>query len=199
MTILVLGAFGNGALENFYVKGFRQLPIYTETFDIAKSYYETISKSFIHRAINKIQPAFFYKTINEQLTRFMKGKKYDIILIFKGLTLFPDTIRQLKEFTSLICCYNPDHPFKFFSEGSGNANISESISLYDLHISYSSNITKQLKEIYHAEAFTIPFGYDDSPVNIPPFTAALNTILFVGAYDPERAYFLKKLSEPALA
>ena len=79
------------------------------------------------------------------------------------------------------------------------AFIATAPSLYDLHISYSANITKQLKEIYHAEAFTIPFGYDDSPVNIPPFTVALNTILFVGAYDPERAYFLKKLSEPALA
>ena len=55
MTILVLGAFGNGALENFYVKGLRQLPIVAETFDIAKGYYEKINRSFINKAINKIQ------------------------------------------------------------------------------------------------------------------------------------------------
>ncbi len=194
MTILVLGAFGDGALENFYVKGFRLLPIEAEKFDITKSYYESIRKTILHKAINKIQPAFFYKTINEQLLRFVQGKKYDVILVFKGLTLFPDTIRQLKKYASLICCYNPDHPFKFFSEGSGNVNIAESLSLYDLHISYAENITRQLKEIYHVDAFTIPFGYDDSPVNHSSFAGAADTILFAGTYDAGRAGILSKLS-----
>ncbi|HXB45822.1 MAG TPA: glycosyltransferase [Puia sp.] len=198
MTILVLGGFGNGAIENFYVKGFGHLPIDVETFDITKGYYEKLNKSLINKVVNKIEPAFFYTAINDQLLHFIQGKKYDVILLFKGLTIFPSTIRQLKEYTHLLCCYNPDHPFKFFSEGSGNANISESISLYDLHISYSENITKQLKEIYHIKACTIPFGFDDSPVDIPSLTQSQDTILFVGAYDHQRALFLKRLSEPTL-
>jgi len=197
MRILILGAFGNGALENFYVRGFQKLSLHIETFDIAKSYYEQLNKSLINKAVNKINAGYFFKSINERLLQFVKEKKYDVILIFKGLTLFAETIRQLKEFTNLICCYNPDHPFTFFAEGSGNKNIVNSIKHYDIYFSYAKNISRQLKQNWGVDSYAIPFGYDDSGANdnsSPDANIYRNKFLFIGAYDSERSQWLRELN-----
>ena len=197
MNILILGAFNAGALENFYVKGFEKLSLNIETFDISKSYYERIGKSLINKAVNKINAVYFFNSINEQLLQFVKGKKYDIILVFKGLVLFAETIRQLKKFTNLICCYNPDHPFKFFAEGSGNKNILNSIKHYDIYFSYAKNISRQLTQDWKVDSYAIPFGYDDSEASddsSSDVNAYHNKFLFIGAYDSERSKWLRDLN-----
>src|SRR5271154_387198 len=112
MKILVLGGFGNGALENFYLKGFQHLHIELDRFDITKNYYDSINKSLLNKGINKISPAFFFERINKKLLQFLGTKQFDVIIVFKGLTLYSSTIEALKKNTKLLCCYNPDHPFK---------------------------------------------------------------------------------------
>jgi spore maturation protein CgeB len=200
MNILVLGAFGKGALEHFYLRGFRQFDVTIDTFDITDAYYSRVNSSLLNKVINKVNPAVFYQPINKELFRYIAKKQYDVIVVFKGMALFPSSIEQLKKHTKFLCCYNPDHPFSFFSEGSGNANIRDSISHYHLYISYAQTISKEVKERYGVDTATIPFGYDDAataPIEMKMDELA-DKIIFVGSFDAHRAAVLSKIDLPSL-
>jgi spore maturation protein CgeB len=196
MKILLLGAFGKGALEHFYVNGLKAQTNEIATYDIASPYYTSISRSVIHKGVNKVMPGLFFMPINKELERFVSGKFFDVILVFKGLTLFPETISLLKQHARILCCYNPDHPFKFFSEGSGNKNILQCIPLYDIYLTYSVRIAADLRKLYKVNAHTIPFGYDNTNVvnTVAPKDDIKDKWLFIGAYDKERASFLHRLA-----
>jgi spore maturation protein CgeB len=197
MKILLLGSFDKGALENYYVKGLLCKTTFLDKFDITEAYYSKLNASLINKVINKTIPSFFFRSINTQLLQFIGNRQYDVILVFKGLTLFPQTIAELKKNTRLLCCYNPDHPFKFFSEGSGNNNILQSIQLYDIYFSYARRIAAELQTKYNVGSYAIPFGYDDSSFPDEGNRAKQfdDKWLFIGAFDRERALFLEKLDE----
>ncbi len=197
MKILLLGAFNKGALENYYLKGLQRAGAYCSYFEIAEEYYAAISHSILNKVINKINGSFFLKDINQNLFQYLFDKRFDVILVFKGLTLYASTIERLKAHTSILCCYNPDHPFKFFSPGSGNRHILESISHYDIYFTYSKNICEQLKRNWNQESYVIPFGYDDSDNSgyrsaTSPYQ---NKWLFIGSWDKERMAWLNKVHE----
>ena len=201
MKILFLGAFGKGALENFYVDGFSQFPVTLDKFDITEKYYQKISSSLVNRVVNKLMPDYFFGEINDALLAYVKGKNYDVVLVFKGLTLRPDTLAQLKKQTTLLCCYNPDHPFRFYSAGSGNKNILDSIAVYDLYINYARSVSAEMAKRYPVKVATIPFGYDSRPfqkLKADWLTALHEKIIFIGSFDMERARFLKAMDDENL-
>ncbi|MET0298303.1 MAG: hypothetical protein ABW036_01035, partial [Flavitalea sp.] len=199
MKLLILGNFGKGALENFFVRGLKKENITVEQFDITSAYYDAVNSTLLHKVYNKFNASYFHKPVNKSLLQFIDRKRYDVILVFKGLTLFPETIEQLKLNTVLICCYNPDHPFTFYSEGSGNKNIVESITHYHIYFSYAERIISELKKRYGVASFTVPFGYDESEakrikqiIKTEPSSEYANRWLFIGAYDRRRSAFLAK-------
>ncbi len=200
MKILLLGAFGPGALEHYYLRGFAKLGINCDTFDITDQYYTAIGKSFFSKAVNKIYPAWFFNSINSSLFGWLRGKKYDVIIVFKGHTLFPSTIERLKEYGDFLNCYNPDHPFIYYSAGSGNKNVSDSIRHYDLYLSYSKNIADALRERFGVLSSVLPFGYDEEapPANPAP-AEVVNKFLLIGAYDKERSEMIELLQTEKLA
>lgn len=197
MRYLILGAFEKGALEHYYVRGLRKCGTDIDTLDITAGYYSAIRQSVIHKAWNKLSPGTFYSPVNKKVEIFIDKKHYDVIIVFKGMFLFPDTIQMLKRHTKVLCCYNPDHPFKFFTEGSGNKNILNSIKLYDIYLTYSARIAKELKADFSVNAGVIPFGYDDD-YTLQKMNADAMPVrkwLFIGSYDEERAAFINALNE----
>ena len=201
MNLLMLGAFNKGSLENFYLRGFEKEGVSVTTFDIISPYYAMLNKSAVNRVINRINPSVFYKPINKTLQEFTGKTRYDAILIFKGMQLLPETISYLKKHTAILANYNTDHPFKFWSAGSGNKNILDSISLYDLHFSYAKNIVARLVTDYGSTAYCVPFGYDRyaSPEKNTSAGDFSESFLFVGACDDERSKYLNEIKLPELA
>jgi spore maturation protein CgeB len=195
LRILILGAFNSGALENFYLNGFRQQDMECEAFDISSAYYKAFQKNTLNKIINKIAPHLFLVGTNRELVKFCKGKMFDVILVFKGHTLFTATLESLKKSTRLLCSYNPDHPFKYFTPGSGNDLVRKGFSHYHLHFSYARSIVKTIREQYQQEGFWIPFGYDPALAagNKEISDQQGNYLLFYGAYDAERAALLESL------
>jgi len=194
-SLLLIGQFIPGSIERYFIEGLQKCGAIVSTYDIAGRYHQKIGKSFTNKVLNKISPVFFYRPLNEQLIRWIEKKKFDAILIFKGMELFPATIKALRHHASLLANFNADHPFEFYSPGSGNKNVLNSIPLYDVHFSYARNIVEQLKQRFGKEAYRIPFGYN-SYVQCPPDFASTtykNRVLFVGDYDNYRAGYLNKL------
>lgn len=192
--ILIIGAFGPGALENYYLHGLLQCGVRVATYDIATNYYSIISSSVFNKVGNKVAPDYLLKPLNEKLQQYLQNKKFEVILVFKGMQLFPETIQYLKRHTKILTNYNPDHPFHFFSSGSGNKNVLNSIKYYDIYFSYATQITSQLKEKFGVLAYTIPFGYHTiNAVTFRETPEFKGRILFIGSYDKGRALFLNKI------
>jgi spore maturation protein CgeB len=200
VKVLILGAFNDGALENYYLRGLQLAGADCSCFDIARDYYTSISRSLLNKAINKLDGSFFLKRTNDNLFQFLANKKFDAVVVFKGLTLYASTIEKLKSHTGILSCYNPDHPFKFYSSGSGNRHILESIPHYDLYFTYAKKICEQLKRDWNVESYTIPFGFDDSDGSGYPSANAdyKDKWLFIGAWDRERMNWLSQVQEENL-
>jgi spore maturation protein CgeB len=200
MKILILGAFNQGALENYYLKGLQRAGAHCDKFDITGDYYAAISRSLLNKVINKLDGDFFSKDINKKLLDFLAGKQFDAILVFKGLTLYTSTIKKLKTHTRILCCYNPDHPFKFFSAGTGNKHILDSIALYDIYFTFSTNISEKLRKDWKTDSYVVPFGYDDADLTSYRSTRSVfqDKWLFIGTWDKERMNWLRNVHDPNL-
>jgi spore maturation protein CgeB len=194
-SMLILGEFGSGAIEHFFLKGFERCGIRVTTFDIAEQYYIRKNKNILNKVLNKISPDIFYREMNVRLVSFLDKKKFDIILVFKGMQLFPGTVKQLKAHATVLANYNGDHPFIYYTPGSGNKNVLDSIPLYDVHFSYARSITEKLKTVFGKDAFCIPFGFNARGRALHAATAAQyqGRFLFIGAYDRERAAYLDRV------
>lgn len=198
MKMLLIGSFSAGALENIYSHHFLRLGWEVLKFDIRTPYLNKINNSLFAKVVNRISISPFVASINKLLLAFAESTKPDVILIFKGMELFPSTVGQLKDNTKVLANLNPDHPFYFFSRGSGNENISKSLKFYHCHFSYSKRITQKLNDKFYGNAFWIPFGYDERYKDHFKKLPDHNQIIFIGAFDRERHSFFKELNEKSI-
>jgi spore maturation protein CgeB len=188
---LIIGAFGIGALEHQYLRGLRQLGHDVTTFDMQTPLHAKRARSVWHRLVHRAMPAQFVGFIQTELLSFLQGKQFDVILIFKGMQLLPETVAAIKPHARLLVNYNPDHPFEFYSPGSGNAFVRDSIRYYDLYLSYAGSIVEKLEKQFGVRAACLPFGYDET--YRPNWgEASPENFVFVGAWDRERAAFFRE-------
>lgn len=199
-SILILGAWGHGAIEHQYAKGFRHLGLEVLRFEIQGPIEAIRQRSTLHRLALRLAPDWFRQSLNKDVLAYAQAYQPDVILIFKGMDLYPDTIGALKSYTRLLCNYNPDHPFLFFSRGAGNAHVKNSIQHYDLFFSYAQKIVQQLRAQFGVQAEQIPFGYDsDLKVGANTFSGIEKKVVFVGAWDAQRADFFNHFPAGSLA
>lgn len=194
----MLGSFSKGALEHQFSKGLRKLDVTVHEFDIQKSVHLARVQSNCSKIFFRLYPHYFLKPINREVIQVAKTLRPDCILVFKGMELLPETIDTLKAFTKILCNYNPDHPYAYSSRGAGNKNVTASIPYFDLHFSYSSRIVSGLQEQYKVQARQIPFGYDADQKPSGKKMGLSQDIIFVGAWDKERAHLLNQFEKHTL-
>lgn len=194
-NLLLVGRFTSGALERFYMEGLQKQGVNVTPYNIAEQYFSALNKNLFNRVINKIAPEVIYKPLNDRFLNWLDKKRFDAVLVFKGMELFPETVKLLKQHAELVTNLNADHPFTFYSSGSGNKNVYDSIPYYDIHFSYAKKIISQLKQKFNKEAFCLPFGYNANVDCPPEFISRKykNRVLFVGEYDHDRASYLNRL------
>ena len=113
------------------------------------------------RAVRRYLPQIGYQHANRNLLRAVRQVKPHVVWLFKGMEIYSRTLSRLRQENIILVNYNADHPFEFYFRGSGNANVRASIPQYDLHITYSRHIARQLCQAYPDLPVTvIPFGHD---------------------------------------
>ena len=166
--------------------------------DVKSSYFFDITaffqKSLTGKIVFKLFPSLIYFLCNTSLLRDVKKYQPDMVVIFKGMEIVPKTLQKLKSRGVFLINYNPDHPFQYFTKASGNDNVKNSIPLYDLHITYSYQIKKEMNLSYpHATVEVLPFGYPTYFDEISHQSNDIKKICFLGYGDEHRASVIKAI------
>ena len=194
--ILIIGSNSSYAIEKFYVKELNQQGFDVRFFDSRSDFISYYNKSVINKLIYRFGFSSILQSINTKLRREFDNFSPDLVLVFKGMEIYPRTLQYFKLKGSMLVNYNPDHPFIFHGRGSGNKNVEQSIELYDLYATYSKKIQREIEENYKVKSYYLPFGYDsDTFKKVAEATKVteVNAACFVGVPDRYRANFLSKI------
>lgn len=157
-------------------------------------------KTITDKIIYRLNPRILLGEINKAIIKKIDIFQPDILWIFKGMEIFPETLEYAKSKGVFLSSYNPDHPFKYVSRGSGNSFVKNSIPLYDLHFSYSKKICEELYDQYSIRATHLPFGYD-IPYDLEELdeAAEINKVCFVGFRDDRRSAVVRLLGAAGIS
>lgn len=137
MRILIVGALSNYAIERYYLKYFNaHAGVESEIFAAQNIFLEYYHKNFINKLIFQfVGNKSIYKSINICLKEEeVEIKKPNILFVFKGMEVLPETLIWAKNKGIAVVNYNPDNPFVFTGLGSGNKTsvIPSSCTIYIL-------------------------------------------------------------------
>jgi spore maturation protein CgeB len=196
---MVIGSDKIFAIENFYVRHLQQWnDVYH--FPAQSMFYDYYDRNLINKLIFKLNLSRIYQEINEQLKQKIQHFNPDVIWVFKGMEVLPQTLEWARSRNIKLVNYNPDNPFIFSGAGSGNRNVSESIGFFDLHFTYNLEIKKELQQRYMARVEDLPFGFeiDESLYAKTILQQEVIKICFLGNPDVDRAAFIQNMAKAGL-
>lgn len=201
MKILVVGSDKIFAIENFYCNYLIEAGVNVSRFLAPNFFNDYYQGGIINRVSFRLGISLIYKTINHKLREKTLSEKPDIIWVFKGMEIYPSTLKWIKNQGVKLANYNPDNPFIFSGRGSGNKNITDSIGLYDLHFTYDLQIQKKLREKFNVKTCVLPFGFDLSNelFNHCASQVEIEEVCFVGNPDIHRAEFITILANSGIS
>jgi spore maturation protein CgeB len=200
VRLLIIGSDKIFAIENFYVKYLREEGIDVYIYSAQTSFYDYYQKNIFNKLLFKAGLSPIYNDINKEFKQQIENYRPDVILVFKGMEIFPQSLQWAKSKDIKLINYNPDNPFLFSGKGSGNVNIKDSISLYDLHLTYNWEVKKEIEVTYKIPTGILPFGFDISDELLRKCSMQKETIkvCFLGNPDAYRGDFLNQLAKEGI-
>lgn len=198
--LLIVGSNQPWAIERIYIKYLQQLGLNVELFTAADDFHNWYKQSLLHKLLFRAGVSGIYARINRQLLQKATSFHPDAIWVFKGMEVLPATLKTLKKQGSFLANYNPDHPFIIAGRGSGNANVTEGVGLYDLHFCYHGLLQQQLEKEYKKATAFLPFGYEISEADYAKAVAVpeINKVCFIGNPDSIRAETIYQVAQQGL-
>jgi spore maturation protein CgeB len=196
MRLLLVGADKVFSIENFYVRHFKESGVEVKHFTAPNTFNDYHQKSFLNRILFRAGLSSIYRRINNQLKSVVTEFNPQVVWIFKGMEIFPESLEWIRSKNILLANYNPDNPFIFSGRGSGNSNITRSIRLYDLHFTYNVAIMGRLRAEFRLRTALLPFGFEmtDQVFNDCSAMPEIKNACFLGNPDIKRAEFILALA-----
>ena len=194
--LLIIGSTATWAIDQIYFKYFKEIGIETYLFEEHSKFTDYYEQSIINKVLFRTGLSSFIKKLQRQLIEYTDRLKPDVILVFKGMEILPETLKHLKSKNIFLVNYNPDNPFIFSGKGSGNKNITDSVALYDLHLTYNFEVQSQISAQFNIPAEIVPFGFDlgNEEYEMLGNEPEILKTCFIGNPDKHRAEFIEKIS-----
>lgn len=133
------------------------------------------------------------RLLNERILKVCLAGKFDVIWIFKGVEVLPETLNELRKNGVCTANFNPDHPKIRTSFTHGGRNVEECVPLYDFYFTYNRSLSISLAN----NGVWLPFAYELEPETFEQLDTRneLTKVCFVGTVDAERLKILKILNK----
>jgi len=184
------------AVPDCYYRGMVKAGADVLTYDVGEA-----PVSLVGRILRRIRRALGSEAA-KQLLHAVDATKPDVLIVFKGVDYTPALLRQIAARGVKLVNYCSDHPFRFFLAGAGNANVRDSISVYDLYITYSGPIARELAEAYPGlDVAVVPFGHAVEDDLFAELATEVEVVrgCFNANPDEERAAAIRLLTENGVA
>lgn len=190
--MLVTSSRDVNTLAPMLLKGFPPELKYHEFFEHEDAY----EAGLLARVVRRLRRPMRVAETNKRLLAEVKTGGFKSLWVFKGMNIYPETLETIRKLGVVLINYNADHPLEFFQTGSGNKRVLDGYKHFDLHLTYSREIKKEL--IAYAPEIpvgVVPFGHNvgsdvfDSLQSVEEIAK----VCFIGNPDPLRAAFLEKL------
>lgn len=198
MKLFVYGEFGPMAMEQSFLPTLQNAPEVEEVIPIERLDLPREQQIF-ERGLRRFWPALSIeiKEHNAHVLNLIESihTGASALLVFKGMELFPSTLKRIKERGVALFCYNPDHPFVYSGSGSGSKFMAQSIGLFDRYFTYHKEAQKMLSEQGNVSVL-IPFGYEKMAM-AESFVNAEDEVLrgcFIGNANSLRVKLFEQLS-----
>jgi len=194
--ILILGSNHPAALELIYSSELAKLGIRNKILGIQNLFLAYYTKSILNKLIFRLGISKIESIIQNKIKTEVLEFTPKTVLVFKGMEIQPKTLEWIKSKGIQVLNYNPDSPFIFSGRGSGNRNVTNSITLYDCYITYDKTINEELRNIAVKSAI-IPFGFDSSGFNYKDLEEKdeVLKLCFLGNADKFRIDFLVQIAQ----
>ncbi len=194
---MIVGSDRIYAIENFYVKYLREAGVEVFHFPAQSYFYDYYQAGILNKLIFRAGLSGINKKINGQFLQAVNSFKPEVVWVFKGMELFAESLEKVKAMGVKLVNFNGDSPFIFSGKGSGNKNVTESVGLYDLHLTYNSAVKKQIEHTFTMPVSILPFGYniDDELYETCCREKEILRVCFLGNPDTYRGAFLQQLAE----
>jgi spore maturation protein CgeB len=195
MKILIVGSDYNWSIERIYKRELNKLSHEVIHVPVQNWHYDYYYKSTLHKVLVRLGINGLENRIQTRLIHEIEGQFFDLIWVFKGMELTPQTLQTLKKQTTRLINFNPDNPFIFSSKGSGNKNITQSIHLYDEHFTYDHEVKSRIELEFGLKCTIVPFGFDKEVISTEELNEVveINAVCFVGNPDAYRAKILQEI------
>lgn len=200
MKIVIIGSDEAYAMEHFFVRHLSAFPD-TEVRLLAMTKWINEHISVFHKVERRLFPNYnmLYRGLNQFLLQQIELEKPAIILVFKGMEIFPKTLRAIGKQYILLTNFNPDHPFMITSKGTGFKNLIQGIQHYNLHFSYNQEVAKKIQEEYNVPTVFLPFGYElPSELKFSKDEDEIQAICFIGTADAIRLNHINALLDAGI-
>jgi spore maturation protein CgeB len=195
MKILLIGSNYTWSIENIYMYELDQIGHNVKLLAVQNMFYDYYYKCIFNKIIYRLGLSGILNEINTNLRSQVEEEFYDLIWIFKGMEIFPETLKVLKSKTRKLVNYNPDNPFIFSGNGSGNQNVTNSICLFDLHFTYDTWVKGKIESEFKIRTEILTFGFDEPSIRNLDFNSEdeLLAVCFIGNPDSYRATIINSL------
>ena len=194
--ILILGSNHPAALELIYSSELTKLGMRNKISGIQNIFLAYYTKSLVNKIIYRLGISKIESKIQNIVKAQVSEFKPKSVLVFKGMEIHPKTLQWIKSRGIQVVNYNPDSPFIFSGIGSGNKNVTNSITLFDYYLTYDKTIYEDL-ENRGVNSAIIPFGFDSSGFNYKDLEEKdeVLKLCFLGNADKFRIDFLEQLAQ----
>lgn len=195
--IMLIGSDKVWSLERIYCKHLVTLGHEVELFAAQNIFYDYYGKNIFNKIVFRAGLSGIFRSINDELVKRVEKFQPNLVWVFKGMEVLPDTLERVKAMGIKTVNYNPDNPFFFSGSGSGNQNVTRSIKLYDLHFTYDRDILHNIESRYKIPCCMLPFGFElaEELYEKSCQQEELIKVCFLGNPDKWRVEFLEQIAE----
>ncbi len=200
MRILIVGGNQVWAIERHYERYLKEWASEVKIFPATALKDEWYFASTWNKVLYRLGVSGLHGRISRALSAEVEAFAPDIVWVFKGMEILPETWKTLRARGLKLVNYNPDHPFEFWTAGSGNRNVLQSIPHFDLHLTYSCAIRRRIEAEYGVRTEILPFGYelDEATYAAACAEAEVPRACFIGNPDRIRVETLQALARAGL-
>lgn len=196
VKILVYGEPYEWAMAHNVVETCSELGHKANIFDFTRYLYRTRALNLKNRILDRLFFKNVAKEINNGLLEAIKGDSYDILLVMKGIHLFPETIVAAKRHVCHVVNWNPDD---FFNPLNCSKFLLDSFSKFDciftprLHLIEEYRL-KGAKRVEALHWYYLPKIQHPVSVSDEEKKTYGSDIAFVGTWSKRREQLLSSLS-----